>query len=860
MSWSKIMSIKNTDYGKSFDRIGVEAPRSYYIPFASEQAFSFQNGILDREKSQRFISLDGEWNIAEYAQKELVHIDEKPTGKIPVPSCVQIHGYDQLQYINCRYPFPFDPPTVPKDNPAYHYQRTFAIDDLREKYYLNFEGVDSCFYVYVNKQFVGYGQISHATNEFDITSFVQAGENVLDVVVVKWCVGSYLECQDKFRFTGIFRSVYLLKRPKLHITDFTISTDIRGSDGVVTVKNGGEIPFTCSIEGGQVCVEPRTSVEIVIKNAKLWWAEEPNLYDVVLSACGEKILQRVGIRSVKIENGIFKINGKHVKLKGVNRHESHPKTGMTVTVADTVEDLKLMKWANVNAIRTSHYPDMPEFYELCNYYGFYVMDEADVETHGVCTAEGGYDKVIWQKYVESDIFSAGITDREINLYERDKNHTCVLIWSLGNESNYGKAFHAGADYIKRKDSRPIHYEGIWESDHSDYYTNRLDVVSRMYPGLDFFEAYLKDEKETRPFVLCEYSHAMGNSNGDLNDYWKIIDSNDRFMGGFIWEWCDHAVQTEQGFLYGGDFGEREHDGNFCVDGLVTPDRKAKSNLLELKAVYGGKREESFVPPVGALAHREEGIPLQVDVLPDGKIQKIGKFAWQSPMEIDIFRAYIDNDMFVKAKWAKFENYTQTLDEVFPLGDRTVYKGRLVKDCLKPILYYEMEIAPFANGVDITFSYQIGDYIAYLPRIGLAFAIDRKYQKFSYTGYGESESYIDKHMASSYGEYKTTVTENFQNYIRPQENGSHFGATKLTVDGAFDVTAKQPFSFSVLPYSTQQLKNTKHNFELKEPDATYIHLDLAMSGIGTNSCGPQLAEAYRAPKKGKNTFRIVFAKK
>ncbi len=840
----------------SYNRINAEKPRAYYVPFSEGQSFAFSRYILDRKASNRFISLDGEWCIAEYSRPELVDIEKEPIDKIPVPSCVQMHGYDKIQYINCRYPFPFDPPFVPAENPTYHYQRKFYIEDLTEKYYLNFEGIDSYFTVYINKRFVGSGQISHSTNEYDITPYLRTGENTLDVVVIKWCAGSYLECQDKFRWTGIFRSVYLLKRPKKHITDFKIIT---ATNGEIVVGNLSEIPFECSIEGEQVWVEPQNKATLTIKNVELWTAENPKLYDLILSANGEKILQRVGFRSVAIENGVFKINGKHIKLKGVNRHESNPETGMTVSVEDTIKDLELMKWANVNAIRTSHYPNAPEFYELCNAYGFYVMDEADVETHGVCTAEGGYDNALWQEYAEKDIFTESVTDREIHLYERDKNQTCVIIWSLGNESSYGKMFHKGADYIKSKDKRPVHYEGAWESDKSDYYTDRIDMASRMYPPINFFEEFLADGKEKRPLVLCEYSHAMGNSNGDLNDYWEKIDHNERFMGGFVWEWCDHAIKTEKGFLYGGDFGEKEHDGNFCVDGLVTPDRRVKSNLLEMKAVYGGKREKELVLPVAALEKKKDGSPVSVKVNDKGLIEKIGDLDFVQAIKIEILRAYIDNDMFVRKEWAKIEGYSQTCDSVEQQEGKTVYKGRLVKNCLKPILYYVMTVEPFANGVDITFSYEVNDCIEYLPRIGLAFAIDSKYKKFSYCGYGESESYIDKHMASSYGEYSTTVERNFNRYIKPQENGSHFGSTRLLIDGAMEVTAENVFSFSVLPYSIEQLKNAKHDFELGESNATYIHLDIAMSGVGTNSCGPTLADKYRAAKKGRNTFRVITLK-
>ncbi len=849
-------------------RVGVEAPRSYYIPFSDGQKIPFKNKIIDREESDRFISLDGEWYIKEHKNIESVDLSERMTSKIPVPSCVQMHGYDQIQYINARYPFYVRPPYVPKENPTYHYRRSFQISDLNEEYYLNFEGVDSGFYVYINGEEVGYSQISHATSEFNVTKHLKKGKNTLDVVVLKWCASSYLECQDKFRFTGIFRSVYLLKRPAAHITDFKITTDIRENDGVITVENLGEIPFVCSVRGGQVRVENGKRVEITVENAKFWSAENPYLYSVILRANGEKILQRVGIRTSEIEKGVYKLNGKHVKLKGVNRHESNPKTGATVTVADTVADLKLMKWANVNAIRTSHYPDAPEFYDLCDAYGFYVMDEADVETHGAQTREGGDEVALWVEYANFGVFEEGITDRQITLYERDKNHSCVVIWSIGNESSFGKDFYRGVDYIRERDARPIHYEGVWSIYKTeDYYTKRIDMASRMYPALTFFEEFLADERETRPLVLCEYSHAMGNSNGDLQDYWDIINSNDRFVGGFVWEWCDHAVWTEKGYLYGGDFGESEHDGNFCVDGFVTPDRKIKSNLRELKAVYEDKPRCDFLPDEKNLDVKARVNSARYEIDEKGRLLSVNGVKFLLPLGINVERAFIDNDMKlynprpeirgISDNWNTYKNCDQVAYSIKNEGGRVEIKGGMVKNTLSPILEYVLVYEFFDGGVDITLSYDTPSFVTYLPRVGLEFGIPKKFQKFAYTGYGPYESYIDKHRASDYGRYESTAKKEYFPWIKPQETGSHWGSTRLEIENAMEVTAEKPFSFSVLPYATKQLQDVKHHFELPKSGGTYVNLDISMSGIGTNSCGPQLAVKYRSRKSGKNKFRILF---
>lgn len=839
----------NREY-ENYLRIGVEKPRSYYIPFGEEQEFAFRDGILDRRASDRFLSLDGVWQFGVHARLAEVELDEELKETIEVPSCVQMKGFDGIQYLNVRYPIPFDPPFVPEENKCFHYRRTFEIAEWGEKYYLNFEGVDSAFYLFVNGAKVGYSQISHATSEFDVTQFLVEGENTLDVVVLKWCASTYLEDQDKFRFSGIFRSVYLLKRPKEHIGDFKIETS---HDGDLRIQNLGDIPFSLEIEGRKVGVLPQEAVEFTLENVEPWTSETPRLYDIVLTANGEKILERVGFRTSKVENGVYKLNGKPLKLRGVNRHEFGPENGATVSIEEMIRDLELMKKAHVNAIRTSHYPNCPEFYALCDKWGFYVLNEADVETHGVTCAYKGHEREGWQAFADSGIADDGVTDREINLYERDKNRTCVVMWSLGNEANYGKMFHRGADYIHARDSRPIQYESAFEmQDKTDYYTPRIDIASRMYPPLDFFEEFLSDGRETRPLVLCEYSHAMGNSNGDLNDYWKKIDSSDRFVGAFVWEWRDHAIKTPKGYCYGGDFGEREHDGNFCVDGLLNPDWTPKSGYYELQAVYGGKREISPEIPVSApLKQISAKAPVPYEMTEDGALLRLGDVVFKDPVRLNIVRAYIDNDAPERTAWAAFEGAKEKVSSIERSGSKVTVRGTMEREGTI-FMHYTLTYLFHDRGVDITLSYRTEE--PYLPRIGLKFSLNGV-KKFAYSGYGPFESYVDKHLASAYGEYGSTVDDSYFHYVKPQESGSHFGATRVALDG-MEIVAEKPFSFSVIPYSVEQLIGAAHDFELRADGAAYVSLDVAMSGVGTASCGPQLAEKYRAPREGENTFRIL----
>ena len=576
---------------QSFDRIGTMPHRSYYIPFAEDDALKTKHSILDRTSSSRFTSFDGVWQIKQLDHVEDFDVNEMLGDSIPVPAWVQMHGYDHIQYLNIRYPFPVMLPHLPYENPCWHYRRTFNLKKQKgEKYYINFEGVDSAFYIYINGQFKGYSQISHATSEFDITELAVNGENTIDVLVLKWCISTYLECQDKFRFSGIFRNVYMLTRPENHITDYKIETSFSDSDGILTFINESSVDIKIVLENNSVIVPGKMKAEMVVPDVKPWTAENPNLYTLELYANGEKIIESVGFREITIDGKVFKINGEPVKLKGVNRHDFNCETAATVSLEELARDIHLMKELNVNAVRTSHYPNSPEFYMLCDTFGIYVMDEADLEMHGACSRDGRYDVDLWSEYAENDFFTPGITDRHAALVERDKNRPSVIIWSLGNESSFGKAFFKGANYIKGRDkTRPVHYEGLQNANPKYYYTELVDMVSMMYPSFQKIrEDVLDNPKETRPFVLCEYTHAMGNSCGDIAEYWDMIYNNEQMMGGFVWEWADHGIKTDKGFLYGGDFKEPEHDGNFCADGLLTPDRKLKSNALEMKAVYGGK--------------------------------------------------------------------------------------------------------------------------------------------------------------------------------------------------------------------------------------------------------------------------------
>ncbi|MCL2488562.1 MAG: beta-galactosidase, partial [Oscillospiraceae bacterium] len=578
-------------------------PRSYYLPSPASAPVYAQR----KEDTPSCLPLNGEWDFKffdcpEQAWESGLFADSG-WAKLPVPGIWQLNGYDRCQYVNIQYPFPYDPPHVPHANPAGMYRRAFSVtaEQLAGRVYINFEGVDSCYYLFVNGAYVGYDEVTHAAGEFDITAFCRAGGNMLTVLVLKFCAGSYFEDQDKFRFTGIIRDVYLLFRPKNHIRDYEIKTAF--SEGYATADitvsldfqgTPAPVQYTFTDADGNL-ISSSQDGRCQLKNPRLWNAEAPYLYTLTMTCGGEAICVRLGLREVSIKDGVLLINGQKIKFRGVNRHDSDPFVGSALDAEHIRRDLLIMKRHNINAIRTSHYPSAPVFYELCDQYGFYVIDEADLECHGTETLHGGEGDA--SKLTDDPFWEGYVTDRIRRMVERDKNRPCAVIWSMGNEAGFGRNIQAALRWTKKRDpSRPTHYESRRRGrehltpDMPD--TADVDFYSRMYPPLHEIHDYFANayHRAKKPMVLCEYAHAMGNGPGDLEDYFQIIQQYDGLCGAFVWEWTDHAVfggNTADGklkFLYGGDSGEFPDDGNFCMDGLVYPDRRPHTGLLELKNV------------------------------------------------------------------------------------------------------------------------------------------------------------------------------------------------------------------------------------------------------------------------------------
>ncbi|MFA9479771.1 glycoside hydrolase family 2 TIM barrel-domain containing protein, partial [Phycisphaerales bacterium AB-hyl4] len=545
---------------------------------------------------------------------------------LDVPGHWQLQGYGRPHYTNVVYPFPVDPPRVPTENPTGSYRRTFHLPDrpADQRFVLRFDGVDAAFHVYLNGEQVGYSQGSRMTAEFDVTDMVREGENLLAVRVYQWCDGTYLEDQDMWWLSGIFRDVSLLTLPKVHVFDLAMRTELDSDyrDASLTVRATLANRFDSRVDSyrltlrlldadgrdvldeplaGEVNVDPlgeaTLSLNTTVCNPAKWSAEQPTLYTLLASLLDdagqvlEVIPLNVGFRQVQIKAGKLRVNGRAIMLKGVNRHEWDPDRGRAVSLETMIEDVRLMKRHNINTVRTAHYPHDFRWYDLCDRYGLYVIDEADLETHGFEPIGN------WSQLSDDPAWEPAYLDRMQRMVERDKNHPSIILWSLGNESGFGQNHKAMAHWVREHEpTRPLHYEGDGTLEVSDVFSkmySSLDEVKHIAEGREPIHHYGLDVQPDvygkRPFILCEYSHAMGNGPGDLHDYWQLFYKHERLQGGCVWEWIDHGIRRRlpdgrEDFAYGGDFGDEPHDSNFIADGLVMPDRTPSPGLLEYKHV------------------------------------------------------------------------------------------------------------------------------------------------------------------------------------------------------------------------------------------------------------------------------------
>ena len=974
--------------------------RAYYIPASRRM----DNLVEHREESDRMQLLNGTWKFQYFNSIYDIqdsffekNYDTENFDEIQVPSVWQMAGYDTHQYTNIRYPFPFDPPYVPQDIPcgAYVHNFEYSRDEKASKAFLNFEGVDSCFYVWINGSYIGYSQVSHMTSEFDVTDVLQDGTNTVAVLVMKWCDGSYLEDQDKFRMSGIFRDVYILKRPKQAISDYHIKTRIEDMLAKVEIEMKFYSPLNVKISiedrnGAVVALgsiaEEGTAV-LEIASPELWNTENPYLYKLILETENEVIVDHIALRKIEIKDQVIYLNGQKIKFRGVNRHDSDPVTGFTISLEQLTTDLTLMKQHNFNAIRSSHYPNAPFFYEMCDKYGFMVIDEADIEAHGPFMIyrkeDTDYNRFKrWNEKIADDpVWEEAIVDRVKLMVERDKNRFCIVMWSMGNESAYGCNFEKALEWTKNFDpDRITQYESARYRNYDETYDySNLDVYSRMYPALSEIQEYL-DKDGSKPFLLVEYCHSMGNGPGDFEDYFQMIQDNDKMCGGFVWEWCDHAIAhgtAENGktiYAYGGDHGEEIHDGNFCMDGLVYPDRTVHTGLLEYKNVYRPARVISYNKESGELVlHNymdfddlkdyvkisyeltQDGLVISKGILPEFSVAPHGegktnlkinvpengkcylkliyhlkkelplldedhilgfdeievskedtkcklaekwipktvvdselqvnendtqihikgrefaytidkrtalftemKFAGREylnhPMELNIWRAPTDNDMYIKSEWKK-AHYDKAYTRAYTTevvqgkhGVKITSHASVVAETVQKILDVTITWKIEAAGkIDADIAVTKDDEFPDLPRFGVRMFLDKKLSAARYFGMGPQESYCDKHQAASHGLYHANVDDLHEDYIRPQENGSHYDCEYVELNNSrygIVASAEKAFSFNASYYTQEELEKKTHNYELIESDSVVFCVDYALNGIGSNSCGPVVLEQYR----------------
>ena len=983
--------------------------RAYYMPASHDMGPL----VEDRFSSDRVICMNGTWEFQYF--NSIYDLQEKfyeqgydcsRFTQVEVPGVWQNYGYDSHQYTNVRYPIPLDPPYVPQENPCGAYVRKFyyEIPEEAPRAYLNFEGVDSCFYVWVNGKYVGYSQVSHATSEFDVTEVLKNGENTLAVLVLKWCDGTYLEDQDKFRMSGIFRDVYFVNRPENVVYDYFTTTEIQEEQAVITVQasyQGKAVPTKLTLYdaehkeiASQVFQENIGTVythkaAILVKEPNLWNPEQPYLYTLVLETEGEVITDRIGLREICVKDAVLYVNGTAIKFKGVNRHDSDPVTGFVIGLEQMKKDLQMMKESNFNAVRSSHYPNVPYFYQLCDEYGFFVIAEADNESHGTQSQylkDSNWENVSrkWNERIsDNPEFIPATLDRTQLCVHREKNRPCIIIWSMGNECGYGCTFEEALKWTKGFDpTRLTCYESsFYRSDRRKYDYSNIDIFSRMYPSLEEIQEYM-DKKPDKPLLLIEYCHAMGNGPGDLEDYFQIIYEYDVLCGGFVWEWCDHAIYQGQAangkekYLYGGDFGEEVHDGNFCMDGLVYPDRTPHTGLLEYQNVYRPARVMSFCQKTGELClenymnyvdlkdyiylvyevncdgkllekkqfilqesvlpHKKGTILLDITVPDSGKcylkvsyhlkhgtsvmaqgsrmgfdeillknqdgrnqqatalletqeqkeaevqvsetdrflsirsdtffyvynklsglfeqLSVDGEELLETPMELNIWRAPTDNDRKIKQEWidagydrSKARAY-DTHWEMNGEGIRIYSTVSVAAVAIQKVLDIEAVWKIYRTGeISVKMHVKKDREFPQLPRFGIRLFLRGEYENLKFYGLGPHESYRDKCRSCSHGLYDTTVEEQHEDYICPQENGSHTDCDYLMLEKenqTVTAVSSRPFSFNVSYYSQEELTRKAHNFELEKSGSTIVCLDYAQNGIGSNSCGPELRKEYQ----------------
>ncbi|MBP3849646.1 MAG: hypothetical protein J6E43_02425 [Prevotella sp.] len=893
-------------------QVNREPARAYFIPYGEQTG----DRMLSLNGEWRFRwTKTPLWRIKDFYRTDF---DDRDWIMFPVPANWEVntgsHSFGTPIYVSAGYPFKIDPPYVMSEpkrewttyeerNPTGQYRRTFTLPAGWQdgQTFLRFEGVMSAFYVWINGKKVGYSQGSMEPSEFNITPYIKKGENQIAVEVYKYSDGSYLEDQDFWRFGGIHRDVLLYHTPDIRLRDVAIRASM---DGVLQVnpqfsvynnENGDGYHLVATLLDGTttVCCDSVATQEVLdlqhkaarmndwysqrgyrkfnrmemkVAHPKLWSVEHPYLYTLCLQlqkADGtvvEQVTQKVGFRTINIKNGQLLINGEAIKIRGVNRHEHDPYRARVMTEELMKQDLQLMKAANINAVRLSHYPNCPRWYELCDSVGMYVMDEADCETHGLRGT-----------LASTPDWHDAFMDRVVRMAERDKNYPSIIFWSLGNESGYGANHAAMSAWLHEFDpTRPVHYEGAQgtasvASDMTRTAADPLtvDIISRFYPRVmqDYlnpgiaegsdqeraenarWERLLEIASKTgdhcmwegsdggpRPVLTSEYAHSMGNALGNFKEYWDEINSNPRMLGGFIWDWVDQGIIEPSGIvLYGGDFGDKPNLHAFCMNGIVMSDRTLTPKYYEVQAVYGGWTEQQIAnkyPETSKAAPK----PLKTKAAANSSL-----FTLLSSLKPQVFRAPTDNDK-------SFGNW-------------------LAKDwkrCGLDTLTIPMTTEQQGN--EFIFTFTIPDSLPEIPRLGILIELPRNYEQLTWYGRGPWDNYPDRKTSCPIGLWQSKVSEQYVHYPRPQDSGNHEDCTMVELKTKQGRTLRieaidKPFSFSALPYSAQYIASETHDHELQDQGKTYLSIDCAVMGLGNSSCGPGVLKKYTIDKRKPHQLKI-----
>lgn len=977
-----------TDNYKTFTiyKDNVMQPRSYFIPFSNLEEAGKSDIRNERYSSSMVAVLSGQWGFKYFSKVSCmpneIDTEKFDFDKVPVPSVWQTTGYEKPYYVNTRYEFTPNPPEIPEDCPVGIYHKSFNLDDIDGNFMLTFLGVAGANDVFVNGKYVGYSEGSHNTAEFEINEFITQGKNELIVVNHKWSNGTYLECQDMFRHNGIFRDVLLTKTGSNSIYDFEIKTKFNKDftytlDIIPSLKLTDECEFSATLifngesvgaKSVNVSAAAIDKISFDSLDVQQWSAEEPNLYGLVLTLSREgkviEVIRRpIGFKHIKIKGNIFTFNGKGIKLLGVNHHDTHPKTGFAMTVEDMEKDVKIFKEYNVNCVRTSHYPPDPTFLDLCDKYGIYVVDEADIETHG-CEVElhrrtACSHNPAWQGHY---------WDRVYRMYQRDKNHPSITMWSLGNEAHGYKNQDYCYNELKKLSDIPIHYEGVCRTRRWAY-----DVVSQMYPPLGRTEKIAKGsglpkKYYNKPYYMCEYAHAMGLGAGELETYVNHFLHADNMMGGCIWEFVDHAIYHENAkyaYTYGGDHGELKHDSNFCVDGLFFPDRTPHAGAYQMKNCYRPVRAEALssnefefknykyftnakytvkwkafddsgeaetgefdihiepckkqvikldvpeayeaivftyyendfeiaseqiegaagvkavfplddtAPEVsisenklfiklenGQIIYNNSTGELESYIVNGNEFINTAPFGSRAGFGVSIYRAPIDNDMYLNKAWTKKRLDTEIISLINKKSIQNSYtidsndhavviSNNYVLSTIKcsNILKFNLTYRIYNNGgVQVSAKVLSGRNVRFMPRFALTFEMPEKYDNVEYFGNGDKPNTADFKEHAMLGVYKCKVDDMREKYIRPQESSMRTEVRYATVTddngvGLTFLSQGSNFTFSADHFTSQQCAKAMHQEDLKLCDTTYLHFDSYLLGAGSNACGPKPSKLY-----------------